>query len=203
MLGRNGKQFAILHGGNSIHGVFILFIDYANGLCVGGIVLSEYLLSLIGVVLLSAILTGILPEGKTSGLIKSVMRMVCILAIISPILTFFTSGRWAMTGEKNSMAIFTETGIQQDDSFIHYYSEMRVTETEKALKQELLERFSVQTNVELIWEMKKEEVGKNASIEVVKITQICVEMIGEQNEEVVGSMWEYLTKSYCSEVLIE
>ena len=165
--------------------------------------MREYLLSLIGVVLLSAILTGILPDGKASALIKSVMRMVCILSIISPILTFITSGSLSVASGKNSVTNFSETGIQLDGSFIHYYSEMRISETEKALEQELLGRFSVETSVKIAWEMVSEEVGKNTSIEVVKITQIRVEMIGRQEEDVIKRMWEYLTTSYCSEVLIE
>ena len=165
--------------------------------------MREYLLSLIGVVLLSAILTGILPDGKASALIKSVMRMVCILSIISPILTFFSSGIGGFNTEKNVATIFTETGIQPDTDFIHYYSEMRVSETEKALEEELLEQFHVDANVCLLWEYATEEVAKNVSIETIKITQIRVEMIGKQEEDVIKRMWEYLTTSYCSEVLIE
>ena len=165
--------------------------------------MSEYLLSLIGVVLLSAILTAIIPEGKTAGLIKSVMRMVCVLAIISPILTFLGDGALSVSGIKNSTSILSETGIQQDSAFIHYYSEMRVTETEKALQEEMFERFSVNCEVELLWGFESEKVGKNTDIELIKITQICVKMIEEQEEEVVRKMWEHLTKNYCSEVLIE
>ena len=192
-----------MHGGDFVYGIFILFIDYVDGLRVGGIVLSEYLLSLIGVVLLSAILTAIIPEGKTAGLIKSVMRMVCVLAIISPILTFLGDGALSISGIKNSTSILSETGIQQDSAFIHYYSEMRVTEAEKALQEEIFERFSVNCEVELLWGFESEKVGKNTDIELIKITQICVKMIEKQEEEVVRKMWEHLTENYCSEVLIE
>ena len=192
-----------MHGGDFVYGIFILFIDYVDGLRVGGIVLSEYLLSLIGVVLLSAILTAIIPEGKTAGLIKSVMRMVCVLAIISPILTFLGDGALSVSGIKNSTSILSETSIQQDSAFIHYYSEMRVTETEKSLQEEIFERFSVDCEVELLWRFESEKVGKKTDIELIKITQICVKMIEKQEEEVVRKMWEYLTENYCSEVLIE
>ena len=165
--------------------------------------MSGYLLSLIGVVLLSAILTAILPEGKTAGLIKSVMRMVCVLTIISPVLNFLGEGAWAVSGIKNSTEILPERGIQQDSTFIHYYSEMRITETEKALKQELFERFSVDCEVEMLWLFESEAVSKNTDIELIKITQIRVKMIEKQEEAVVRKMWEHLTENYCSEVLIE
>ena len=165
--------------------------------------MSEYLLSLIGVVLLSAILTGILPEGKTSGLIKSVMRMVCILAIISPIVTFFTSGRFSIEGEKNSTTFFAQTGIQADDSFIHYYSEMRIEETENALENELLEKYQTVAEVSLTWDIKEERLNKKYVFDAIQITQMHVKTMEQKDEEVLRNMWEYLTKNYCSEVLIE
>ena len=172
-------------------------------MCIGGAILSKYLLSLIGIVLLSAILTAISPEGKTSGLIKSVMRMVCTLAIISPIVTFFYSGLKSASGVKKSETISSQSVIDDDATFIHYYSEMRVTETEKSLQEEIFERFSVDCEVELLWRFESEKVGKKTDIELIKITQICVKMIEKQEEEVVRKMWEYLTENYCSEVLIE
>ena len=164
--------------------------------------MKEYLLAIAGVVLLSATLTAILPEGKTSGLIKSVMRMACILAIISPILSFF-SPKGGMDGIlENSYSFFTQTGIDTEDAFIHYHSEIRIKETEKALEKEILSRFSVESQVEVGWELQSELVQGNNAMEVIKITQIYVKM-SEYKEAVAEKMWEYLTKNYCSEVLIE
>ena len=96
--------------------------------------MNGYLLSIAGVVVLSAILSSVLPNGKTSGLIKSIMRMACILAIISPIITFFHSGSLSVSGVKNSDAIFSQSVIEQERAFIHYHREMRIAETERALE---------------------------------------------------------------------
>ena len=165
--------------------------------------MSEYLLSLIGIILLSAILTAILPEGKTSGLIKSVVRMVCVLAIIAPILNFFQSGALSVGVGENSLAIFSQSGIETDATFINYYSEMRIKETENALNQEIFDRFSVETEVTLQWELIAEEIGGNMAADVIKITKICVKIVKQEDEEVLRKMWEHLTQNYCSEVLIE
>ena len=165
--------------------------------------MSAYLLSIIGIVLLSAILTAILPEGKSAGLIKSVTRMVCILAIISPILSFFQSGSLSIGVEKKSNGILSQSVIEMDSAFIHYHSEMRISETETALKQEIFEKFSVDCAVELFWEMEADRVGNISLAEHIKITKICIKTLEEQDEEVLRNMWEYLTKNYCSEVLIE
>lgn len=165
--------------------------------------MNEYLLSIIGIVLLSAVFTGILPEGKTAGLIKSVMRMACILAIISPIITFFRGEVFTTSGINNSKQFFSEVVIEMDSSFIHYNSEMRIAETENAIEQELFNRFLMQTDVKLLWEAQTEKVGKTEAADIIKITQIRVKVIEQQEEEGIRQMWEYLMKNYCSEVLIE
>jgi hypothetical protein len=158
--------------------------------------LNGYLLSIAGVVILSAILSSILPIGKTSGLIKLVMRMACILAIISPIITFFYTGSLSLSGVKKSDVIFSQSVIEQERAFIHYHSEMRISETEKALEKEIFEQFSVESDVVLSWEFE-------ADYDVIKITKIHVVLIEQKEGEVLKKMWEYLTKNYCSEVLIE
>ena len=58
-------------------------------------------------------------------------------------------------------------------------------------ERELKEKFSVQTNVELKWTYALGEI---------KITEIIVKT---ENGEGNTAMWEYLTKNYCSEVMIE
>ena len=73
---------------------------------------------------------------------------------------------------------------------------MRIAETERALEKEILTQFSVETSVALSWELETD-------YDLIKIAQIRV-MTKEQKEgEVLEKMWEYLTKNYCSEVLIE
>ena len=165
--------------------------------------MNEYLLSIVGVILLAAILTGILPNGKTAGLIKSVMHMVCILTIISPIVSFFFAGVTSGSGVKKSTSFFSQFVIETDATFIHYNSEMRIAEAERALETEISEQFSMNVSVALGWEMESKEIGRNEVSNLIKITQILVKMQEGQDEEKIKHMWEYLTKNYCSEVLIE
>ncbi len=165
----------------------------------GGAVLSGYLLGLIGTVIFSAVLTAILPEGKTSGVIKGVVKLTCVLAIVSPIVTFFTSTE---TPDGVIEQNFSKSVIQTDEGYIQYYSEMRIRETEKALENQVKTNFGIQTQINLDWALTTETQGGYA-VEKVKINAIKVVTDGKQNEEVVKSVWEYLTKNYCSEVLIE
>ena len=163
--------------------------------------MSGYLLTVIGTVLLSSILTAIVPDGKTAGLIKSVARLACVVAIIAPILRFFQTGS-VDTLVQNSEVFFSETGIESEDSFIQYYSERRVRESESLLKQELESLFTEVKSVTITWSLD-EEVLLGSAIKNIKILQIKVQLNEQPNEEAIQDMWEYLTKNYCSEVLIE
>ncbi|MBE5746687.1 MAG: hypothetical protein E7352_00720 [Clostridiales bacterium] len=165
--------------------------------------MNGYLASIIGTVLLCAVLTAILPQGKTSGLIKGIAKLACVLVIVSPVLHFFKTGEIGGNSAEDSFTFFPQTGIQTDESFIHYYSEMRVRETETLLKSELLDRYAVETEVTLLWEEETEQVGKYYESERIKINQIHIKCEEEPSKELKENMWEYLTKNYCSEVLIE
>ncbi len=152
--------------------------------------MSGYLLSVMGTVLLAALLTAITPDGKTSGLIKAIAKSACLLAIVAPIPSYLHSGKSDEKSEQTE-TIFLQTVIETDEDFIKYYSEMRIRATKQALERELEEKFSVKTSVELGWTYQLGEV---------KITKIKVKT---ENGEKKMQMWEYLTKNYCSEVMIE
>lgn len=156
--------------------------------------MNEYLLSIVGTVLLSAILTAILPDGKTSGLIKGVTRLACTLVIISPIVTLFQSETGSFLETKKSDDIFSQSVIDAEQTFIHYYSELRVRETEKALAREIAEKQEIEVTVSLEWTREKEDI---------RIDKICVKTYKQEDEEVLKKVWEHLTENYCSEVLIE
>ncbi|MBQ7831548.1 MAG: hypothetical protein IJ393_05705 [Clostridia bacterium] len=162
--------------------------------------MNEYLLGVIGTILICALLTAILPQGKTSGVIKAITRMACVLAIVAPILKYLQTG--SLHSNINVDGNLTETVIETDETYIKYYSEMRIRETEKALENELAERYAVSVEVHLIWDTVMEYAGKY-SAESIQIKRIEIERISEISEEKAAKMYEYLTKNYCSEVLIE
>ena len=162
--------------------------------------MNEYLLGVIGTILICALLTAILPQGKTSGVIKAITRMACVLAIVAPILKYLQTD--SLHSNINVEGNFTETVIETDETYIKYYSEMRIRETEKALENELAERYAVSVEVHLIWDTVMEYAEKY-SAESIQIKRIEIERISEISEEKAAKMYEYLTKNYCSEVLIE
>ncbi len=156
--------------------------------------MNGYLLCVIGTVLVCSILTAITPEGKTSSVIKGIARLACILAIISPVLNFLKTGDVSVFNDKNRQEIFSQEGIEGEETFIQYYSEMRISQTEQALQTEIKDKYKVFAEVTLVWSQVEEEI---------RIDEIQVKLPPKTDEEVKESMWEYLTKNYCSEVLIE
>ena len=164
--------------------------------------MKGYLLSIIGTVILSSVLTAILPNGKTTELIKSITRIACILTIVAPVLRFFHAGNLSFR-EENLNEIFSQEVINQQNGFIEYYSEMRIRETERALEQELLEKYKAKVSVTLRYERQIEWLDEKYETERIKITQILVRGREDMEENVWLEMLEYLRKNYCSEVLIE
>ena len=165
--------------------------------------MNEYLLGVIGTVLLSAIITAILPEGRTAGTVKTITRLACIIAIISPILRFFKTGEMGELTAKNSSGIFSQSVIDSEPAFIQYYSEMRIAEAERVLEEEIKEAYGVDADVTLVWTVVEEGIGGIYQTECIKISQIKIRLNEQSDEEVLENMWNDLSKNYCSEVLIE
>lgn len=160
--------------------------------------MNGYLLSVIGTILISAFVTAITPDGKTSVVVKAVTRLACILVIIAPILRFLQAERSTQNAE-NRQEIFAESVIQTDSSFIQYYQEKRIELTAQALEEELLDEFAVDGNVQIEWRKTPTDDGEQG----IEITRICVRLENSIAERERERMCEYLTKNYCSEVLIE
>lgn len=162
--------------------------------------MREYVLSIVGTVLLSAVITAILPDGKTAVTIKSVAKTLCVLIIVSPILTYFQRNAEASAILGNSQINFLETDIQSDQAFIQYFSNQRVLQTQTQLERELKERYGLSLTVVCVWEWRKRE---NVGYEEVYISQIRVQGAKEERKELQQEILEYLTKNYCEEVLLE
>ncbi len=163
--------------------------------------MSGYVLSVIGTVLIASVLTVILPEGKTSGIIKGLTRVACVVAIVAPVVRFLQSKE--DMGLKKTSAYFSENVIELDESFIQYYSETRVAQTEYALEEELVAKFQVPVSVEFTWIKTKETYADKYLLEGIQITQISIKKPADASEDTMKEMAEYVAENYCSEVLIE
>lgn len=159
--------------------------------------MSGYLLGVIGTVLFSAVLTAIIPNGKTASIIKSVARLACLVAVLSPLLSFLKNGE--MFGEN-----FTKTGIQTDTNFIEYCSKISIENAENSLEEHLQKRYGKQFKLTLLWEEVKKEEGAY-EVERIKITKAIVSPLsGTISKEERIDIEKYLMENFdCpSEVVI-
>ena len=192
-----------MHGGIAFYGVYVFSFRRLDDLHDGGVVLNGYLACVIGTILVCSLLTAIAPKGKTSDVIVGVCKLACVLAILSPIPFFLAGEELEGNLTKKILSFFEGKGIKSDGEFIKYYSELRVKNTEKALQEELKTLYGVQVRVILEWRAEMETFVGVYEVENIRIDRICVFCEEGVSEEVKRDMNGYLSKNYCSEVLIE
>lgn len=111
--------------------------------------MSAYLLSVVGVVLVSAVLAAVLPEGKTSALVKGVTKLCCLSVILTPVLLFFQKGG---KNDENFSLFSSEKVIERDTAFINYCSEKRAENAETLLEQDIRKQFGLAVQTTVVWE---------------------------------------------------
>lgn len=159
-----------------------------------------YLLCIVGTTLLCSILTAILPEGKTNAFVKGVARLICLIAIVSPLPKFLQKEElfdfFLSDSQENTQQELGETVIQTDENFIHYVSELRVKATESMLEQQVENVFQVECAIQLACTISPTDAS-------LLPDKIYLQFASDVEEEQVHLVVEYLRKQYLCEVLIE
>jgi len=160
--------------------------------------MNTYVLSVIGVVLVSAVLTAILPEGKTNGIIKSITKVACVLTIVAPIIEYFGGNK-----NVNSEEIFAETVINSDLNFIDYCSKISVENAKGEIEKSIREEFGREITVELLWEYDNGQTqlfGSAYEDRKIKIYRAILKTKEELNVEAQRSIVEWIKKTGIDEV---
>lgn len=118
---------------------------------------SSWVLSIIGVVLISVIVDMVLPNGKTNKLIKSIFAIFIVFVIVSPIVTFKNTNYFDN--------IFNSNNIQIDVEYIKNINKQKVSEYEKniitALDNNGYHKVDVSIEAEIDKEIKIKKVYVN------------------------------------------
>ena len=155
--------------------------------------MSEYLLKIIGVVFLFSVVCAIIPEGKTVGMVKAAIKLLCILVVLSPFVTIL---------EKNGLSLenyFSQSVITIDESFIEYCSEKTISQVQKQIEKDVLDNLNLEVRVRLEWEYAAENEKEQNSPLAIKIKCIYLSAQTENKLEVQ----DYLMQRYDSKVVIE
>ena len=113
--------------------------------------MSEYLMKIMGIVLISVLLTNLLPTGKTSVLIKNTLRLCTYLCILTPAFDFFISlnGKSQPAFQEIFTDYFSETVIPTDESYIMYCSEKSIENAENCIEKTVFERYGERVEISL------------------------------------------------------
>ncbi len=153
--------------------------------------MSGYLLGIIGTVLLAALVTGIAPKGKTADAVKGTAKVVCLIAIVSPVLHFFVQ-------EGNLEVFFENSVIETDALFIEYCREKRIESAQAALEKTLEEEFGGAFEVTLVWSSYETQEGFYEA-EQIKIEKVCVQAETPLEEEMLFKIEKYIETGYACE----
>lgn len=131
--------------------------------------MSTYLLSAVGVIFLSVIVSLLVPEGKLNKSITFIMRLICIFVLVQPVTGIFK------ISESSS-----ESGVDYE-----YISAVYSNHQSKQLEKILAEKFKVDTDctVSVVY-----EDGNFSQV----ATSVC---LASENVEIFDSIYEYLLES--------
>ena len=162
--------------------------------------LDGYLLCIIATTLLASVLTAILPEGKTTGVVKGVTKLVCLLSILSPIPQFLQKQSFFdLFKEENTQKTwedFSQSVIPTDESFIKYVSNMRMRLLEEELSTAIRSKFGVICAVKLDGEIDEETA-------VITTKTVMITFFSRVTDEEKQTIKQYLEKQNLNEVQFE
>lgn len=95
--------------------------------------MKAYILSLAGVILISAVISVIAPAGKMGGFVKGMTRLFIFVVLISPFVRFVKSPETFLTGAE----------IETDDGYLRTYSSMLSRSDEETITSWLEETYGV------------------------------------------------------------
>lgn len=90
--------------------------------------ISTWVLSIVGIIILSILVDLILPSGKTSSFIKNIFGYLIIVVILSPVFTFFTNKDFSVND------LFDKESVQIQDGFVASVNRQFLDNAEKAIE---------------------------------------------------------------------
>lgn len=95
---------------------------------------SIWVLSVVGIIILSMLVDLILPSGSMSKFIKSIFGYLIIVVILSPVFSFFTQKNFSIND------IFSSSSVQIQDSFVVNVNRQFLDSIEQAIEKTCYDR---------------------------------------------------------------
>lgn len=99
--------------------------------------MSAYILSICGAVILSALVTIIMPEGKIGKFINGVLKILCVFIMLVPLVNWVSDLKFEGKGEGN------ETEVSLDEDYLDYFFGKQAESFSEELKKIVEKEFSI------------------------------------------------------------
>ena len=96
--------------------------------------ISIWVLSIVGIIVLSMLVDLLLPSGSMSKFIKSIFGYLIIVVILSPVFSFFTQKDFSIND------IFSSSNVQIQDSFVANVNRQFLDSVEKSIEKSCHEK---------------------------------------------------------------
>lgn len=90
----------------------------------GGTLMQAYILSVAGAVLLSAVVSILVPDGKLGPLIRGMSKLITLILLVSPVISLFRGGDFT----------FDETAFREDTAYLAASAERAEESDERAVE---------------------------------------------------------------------
>lgn len=108
--------------------------------------MKEYILAVCGAVVISALISLLMPEGKTGRFIGGILKLFCLLVMLVPLFQMFKQFTIPESGEEVS------AGYAPDEDFLIYVYEKQAAAREEEIEKLVGKEFSVDVNADILWE---------------------------------------------------
>lgn len=89
--------------------------------------MSAWILSIVGIIILSILVDLILPSGQTNKFIKSVFGYLIIIVVLTPVFNFFSDKKFSLD------ELFSSSSVQVQENFVASVHRQFLDKTEKAI----------------------------------------------------------------------
>ena len=120
--------------------------------------MQGYILGVCGAAILSALITILLPEGRTGKFVTGILRLFCLLVLLLPLFSLAESFSFTLNGK-----------LEPDREFLEYMCEERAREEEQDFEALALEKLDAEVDVTLTAEVVEwEYVVSKVTIKIIK-----------------------------------
>ena len=144
--------------------------------------MKAYVLSIVGAVLISAVITIIAPSGKMGRFVKGGMKLFTLVVLVAPFVNWFQSGKLSLSA----------SALGEDDGYFAACAEMLEARDEEEIVATIGEKFGVEATAEV---SRRADATFERKKIIVKISDFGISGQGE-HKDILDRVQAFLNEQY-------